>query len=43
MFERGEVHSVLLDKASNQVVMPLEVRSAEGKRWRRRIAIVGEW
>ncbi|WP_410955674.1 winged helix-turn-helix transcriptional regulator [Raoultella planticola] len=31
MFERGEVHSVLLDKASNRAVMPLEVHSADGK------------
>lgn len=32
LFQTGEVHSVLLDKAREQPVVALEVRSAEGRR-----------
>ncbi|WP_095100587.1 helix-turn-helix domain-containing protein [Pseudomonas sp. Irchel 3A5] len=32
LFQTGEVHSVLLDKALEQPVVILEVRSAEGRR-----------
>lgn len=32
MFEKGETHSVLLDNELEQTILPLEVRSARGKK-----------
>ncbi|AHL32293.1 HxlR family transcriptional regulator [Pseudomonas brassicacearum] len=32
LFSAGETHSVLLDKAHDEPIAPLEVRSAEGKK-----------
>lgn len=32
MFEKGEIHSVLLDNANGQPVLPIEVRSSQGHR-----------
>ena len=32
MFEKGETHSVLLDNELGQTILPLEVRSARGKK-----------
>lgn len=32
MFEKGEVHSVLLDNKHGQPIAPLEVRSVHGDR-----------
>ncbi|KOC90476.1 winged helix-turn-helix transcriptional regulator [Winslowiella iniecta] len=32
MFEKGEVHSVLVDNQSEQSILPLEVRSVQGQK-----------
>ncbi|MHC8314709.1 winged helix-turn-helix transcriptional regulator [Pseudomonas sp. LB3P31] len=46
LFEAGETRSMLLDKASGETLLPIEVRSASGRRLGpfdcRRVKIVGE-